>query len=99
MENTLVFLDGGFISKLNKYFGEDNYISYDLIKFAKHLAKKQDLFCKHVFYYNAPPFQQTPPTQTLQSTYSTYQQHSPHNSQHQKPTQEAPDSLDSQHPT
>jgi len=62
MENTLVFLDGGFISKLNKHFGEDNYIKYDMIKFAKNLAKKQGLFCKHVFYYNAPPFQETPPT-------------------------------------
>ena len=56
MESTLVFLDGGFMSKLNFHFGNDNYIRYDLIKFARNLAKKQGLFCKHIFYYNAPNF-------------------------------------------
>jgi len=62
MEDTLVFLDGGFLSKLNKHFGKGSYIKYDIIQFARNLAKKQNLFCKHIFYYNAPPFQETPPT-------------------------------------
>ena len=61
-ENSFVFLVGGFLSKLNKHFGNGKYIKYDLIKFAKNLAKKQNLSCKHIFYYNAPPFQGTPPT-------------------------------------
>ena len=63
MEETIVFLDGGFISKLSKHFGEGQYLKFDLIKFAKNLAKKQNLFCKRIFYYNAPPFQPEPPTE------------------------------------
>ena len=27
------------------------------LKFAKLISKKQNLFCKHIFYYTAPPFQ------------------------------------------
>jgi len=61
MEGTLVFIDAGFLSKLNKHFGNGEYIKYDIFEFCKHLAKKQNLFCKHIFYYTSPPFQSTPP--------------------------------------
>lgn len=62
MEDTLVFIDEGFLSKLSKHFGNGKYLKIDYIKFAKNLSKKQNLFCKHLFYYTAPPFQETPPT-------------------------------------
>ena len=62
MEDTLIFLDGGFISKLSKYFGDGTYIKFDLIKFAETLSKNQNLLCRHLFYYTAPPFQETSPT-------------------------------------
>ncbi len=62
MEETLIFIDEGFLSKLSKYFGEGKYIKIDYIKFANSLVKKQNLSCKHIFYYTAPPFQQTIPT-------------------------------------
>ena len=61
MEETLVFIDGGFISKLSKHFGEGNYLKFDLIEFAKLLGKKQNLCAKKTFYYTAPPFQSNPP--------------------------------------
>ncbi|HDZ61139.1 MAG TPA: NYN domain-containing protein, partial [Candidatus Pacearchaeota archaeon] len=61
MEDTLVFIDEGFLSKLSKYFGNGAYIKIDYLKLAKNLAKKQNLSCKHLFYYTAPPFQGTPP--------------------------------------
>jgi uncharacterized LabA/DUF88 family protein len=57
MENTIVLIDAGFLSKLNKYFGKGKYIQYNLINFSKNLAKKQNLICKHIYYYTAPPFQ------------------------------------------
>ena len=60
MENTLVFIDEGFLSKLSKFFGDGNYLKFDKIKFAKNISRKQNLFCKHIFYYTAPPFQGTP---------------------------------------
>ena len=37
MEETLVFLDAGFLSKLSGYFGDGKYLLYDIIKFSKHL--------------------------------------------------------------
>ncbi len=63
MENTIVFLDGGFLSKLSKHFGRGKYLIYDLFDFPKKLAKKQSLFCKKTFYYTAPPFISEKPTQ------------------------------------
>lgn len=63
MEETIVFIDEGFLSQLSKHFGDGNYIKIDYLKFAKDLAKKQNLFCKRLFYYTAPPFQSEPPTE------------------------------------
>jgi len=63
VDETIVLIDEGFLSKLSKYFGDGNYIKINYIKFAKNLSKKQNLFFKHLFYYTAPPFQQTPPTE------------------------------------
>lgn len=60
MEDTLVLVDEGFLSKLSKFFGKGRYIKFDKIKFSKNLAKKQNLFCRHIFYYTAPPFQGYP---------------------------------------
>jgi len=57
MNKTLVLIDAGFLSKLSKYLGNGKYLKYDLIKFSKKLAEKQNLDCKHIFYYTAPPFQ------------------------------------------
>jgi len=62
LERTVVFFDAGYLSKLSKYFGKGKYLKLDLVKFAKHLAKKQGLLCEHVFYYTAPPFQSNKPT-------------------------------------
>jgi len=62
MKDTLVFIDAGFLSKLSKYFGKGKYSIYDLIEFSKKLALDQNLICKDIFYYTAPPFQSEPPT-------------------------------------
>jgi len=61
MEETLVFIDEGFLSQLSKHFGAGNYIKIDYLKFSKNLSKKQNLLCKHLFYYTAPSFQSEPP--------------------------------------
>ena len=61
MEETLVFIDEGFLGKLTKHFGRGNYIKFNKLILAKNLSKKQGLLFKHLFYYTAPPFQGTPP--------------------------------------
>ncbi len=62
MEKTLVFIDSGFLSKLSNHFGRGIYLIYDLIDFAQNISKKQNLICKYIFYYTAPPFQSEPPS-------------------------------------
>ncbi len=40
MEETLVFIDEGFLSQLSKHFGKGNYIKIDYLRFAENLAKQ-----------------------------------------------------------
>jgi len=62
MEKTVILIDGGFLSKVSYKLGEGHYFKYDLLNFAKLLARKQNVIFKHLFFYNAPPFQSQPPT-------------------------------------
>ena len=62
MFNSVVFIDGGFLSKLNNYFEEGKYITYDMLKFAQLLSKKEGLNMQRAIYYTAPPFQSEPPS-------------------------------------
>ena len=62
MEKVVVMIDAGFLSKVSYKLGEGHYFKYDLLKFSKKLASKQELIFKHLFFYNAPPFQSSNPT-------------------------------------
>ncbi len=62
MDKTIVFLDDGFLSKLSRHLGRGDYIRFDRIKFSEVISEKERLECKHIFYYNAPPFQSDKPT-------------------------------------
>ncbi|MBM3233986.1 NYN domain-containing protein [Candidatus Pacearchaeota archaeon] len=57
-----IFIDDGFLAKLSKYFGGGKYLKFDRISFSNNLAKKENLICKKIFYYTAPPFQSNKPT-------------------------------------
>ena len=72
MEETLVFIDEGFLDKLTKLFGKGVRLKFDKFEFAKRIAEKQKLFCRHLFYYTAPPFQGTPPTEKEKSMKEGY---------------------------
>ncbi|MDD3160184.1 MAG: NYN domain-containing protein [Candidatus ainarchaeum sp.] len=63
MQDTFVFIDAGFLDKLALYLGDGQRIKFDLFCLAKNLSKNQNLFCKKLFYYNAPPFQSSVPTE------------------------------------
>lgn len=63
MEETLIFIDEGFLDKLTKLFGDGTRPKFDKFDFAKRIAKKQNLVCKHLFYYACPPFQSDIPTE------------------------------------
>jgi uncharacterized LabA/DUF88 family protein len=74
MENTIVLVDAGFLSKLSKYLGNGKYLRYNLISFSKNIALKQNLICKKIYYYTSPPFQSNNPTKEEQERYSRYEQ-------------------------
>ncbi len=69
---TLFFIDEGFLSKLSKYFGSGKYLKFDKILFAINLAKKEKLNCNSIFYYTAPPFQSSVPTKEEESRKDGY---------------------------
>jgi len=62
MEDTLVFIDEGLLKELVEFFGAGERLKFDKFEFAKRIARKQGLFCKHLFYYTCPPFQSDKPT-------------------------------------
>lgn len=63
MENAVVMIDAGFLSKVSYELGEKHYFKYDLLKFSKGLVGKKNLIFRHLFFYNAPPYQSQPPTE------------------------------------
>lgn len=73
MENTLIFIDAGFLSKLSRYFGNGKYLKYNIITFSNNLAKKQGLNCKNIFYYTAPPFQNESSNKEEAEKYKKYE--------------------------
>jgi len=62
MDETYVFIDGGYLSKISKHFGKGKYLVFDINQFANTIAKSQGLWCKGTFYYTAPPYQSSNPT-------------------------------------
>jgi len=57
MENTYVFLDAGYLSKIAEHFYQDGIPKYDIKQFANTLAKSEGLWCKKTFFYIAEPYQ------------------------------------------
>lgn len=68
----LVFIDAGFLSKLSKYSGGGKYLRYDLIGICKNIPKKQNLVCKHIYYYAFLLFQRDNSTKEESERYKRY---------------------------
>ena len=47
--NTLIFIDDGFLSKLSKFFGNGKYLRLHRKDFAEFISKKEGLVCEKVF--------------------------------------------------
>lgn len=61
MENTSVFIDGAYLSKIVDHFFEKRP-SFRIDKLASELAKRENLWCDSIHYYTAPPYQSPTPT-------------------------------------
>ena len=64
MDSAIVFIDDGFLSKLSKHFGDGNYLKVHRKDFAENLCKNENLNCKNIFIYTAPPFQNPIPNES-----------------------------------
>lgn len=62
MEKVVVMIDAGFLSKVSYRLGGGHYFKYDLLKFSKKLVGKIGSIFKHLFFYNAPPYQSSKPS-------------------------------------
>ncbi|MBU3896616.1 MAG: NYN domain-containing protein [Nanoarchaeota archaeon] len=62
MESTIVFIDGAYLAKVSKHFGNGKYLKIDYNQFAMTLAKDSNFQCSKVFFYDAPPYQDPNPT-------------------------------------
>lgn len=62
MQNTLVFIDKGFLDVLSKHFGGGKPIKYDFFKLAKKISNEQGFVCEKIYLYLAPPYQSENPS-------------------------------------
>jgi uncharacterized LabA/DUF88 family protein len=72
MEKVLVMIDAGFLSKVSRELGEGHYFKYDLLKFSKLLCGNLGSMFKHLFFYNAPPYQNTNPNENQRKRKEEY---------------------------
>ena len=56
-DDVIVFIDNGYLKKVSSRFKSQNIFKYDIKKFAINLSKEQNLFCKKIYFYDAPPFE------------------------------------------
>lgn len=63
MEETVLFIDAGYLSYISKYFGKGMPLKYKIERFAINLAKEKNLIVKEIYYYTAPPFQNPNPSE------------------------------------
>lgn len=57
MENTYVFLDAGYLSKIAGHFYPEGYPRYCIKQFANTLAKSKGFWCKEAFFYLGESYQ------------------------------------------
>lgn len=72
LKETIVFIDGEYLSLVSKRLLGSDKPAYDLQRFAFNLAKEQNLWCKRVFYYTAPPYQSKKTTKQEDDRKSRY---------------------------
>ncbi len=56
-----MFIDAGYLSKIAEAVCAKRKPDYDVNQFAHTLARNEKLWCKSVYYYDAPPFQDPRP--------------------------------------
>ncbi len=72
MENTLVFVDIGYLKLIAEEFTGASLSSIDVNRLSMKIAREQGLWCKKLFCYLAPPYQGKSPTKEEKSRKARY---------------------------
>lgn len=72
MTETIVFIDAGYLSFISKFFGKGKPLKYRIEVFAKNLANVKKLECKKIYFYTAPPYQDSKPTKEESKRKASY---------------------------
>ena len=62
MKSTIIFIDGGYLSFISKFFGGGKPFKYKIEVFGKNLSKIKGFECKKIYFYTSPPYQSSKPT-------------------------------------
>jgi len=62
VEETIVFIDEGYLSFISKHFGHGKPVKTRIEKFSQNLSDEKDLLCNEIYFYIAPPYQSSKPT-------------------------------------
>jgi uncharacterized LabA/DUF88 family protein len=72
MDNAYVYLDGAYLQKISKHLGSSEPIKFDIKELANTLAKQNGLWCSKAFFYTAPPYLSSNPTEEEKQRRSNY---------------------------
>ena len=62
MNKTIVLIDSAYLSYVSKYFGKGKPLKYKIEKFVVNLCNELNFFCDEIYYYTAPPYKSSIPT-------------------------------------
>jgi len=72
MGETILFIDGGYLSFISKYFRKGKPLRYRIEKFAQNISKARGFECKEIYFYTAPPYQSPKPTESENKRKANY---------------------------
>mgnify|MGYP001571333832 CR=1 FL=1 len=62
MNKTIVLIDSAYLSYVSKYFGKGKPLKYKIEKFAVNICNELNLLCEEIYFYTAPPYKSSIPT-------------------------------------
>lgn len=63
VKNAVFLIDAGYLSFVTKFLGKGKHIKFRIEDFAKNVSDKLELTCKEIYFYTAPPYQSSSPTE------------------------------------
>lgn len=72
MDKTIFLIDGAYLSYISKYFGNGKPLKYKIEKFVVNICNELNLLCDKIYYYTAPPYKGSAPTDSEKQKQRNY---------------------------